>query len=97
MKVTLSERVLTALNMIGSSDRERVKTWFQYLERLDQDPFVKDHSVELSVGGKRVYLFRTSTDIRIFYTVDQQTQTVTVLDVTKADTIISSGNLSEGT
>ena len=43
-----------------------------------------------------MYLLRTSTDVRIFYTVNPQTKTVTVIDLTTQDTILASGGVSAG-
>jgi mRNA-degrading endonuclease RelE of RelBE toxin-antitoxin system len=94
MKVQISERVKTVLNTLSHDDRDRVVTWFQYLERWEADPFVKAHSVQLTVQGQTVYLFQTSTDIRIFYTVDHERQVIVVLDVTKKETILSSGSVA---
>jgi hypothetical protein len=41
-------------------------------------------------------MFRTSTEVRIFYTVDLQSNTVEVLDITTTDTILSHGSVSTG-
>jgi mRNA-degrading endonuclease RelE of RelBE toxin-antitoxin system len=41
-------------------------------------------------------MFRTSTEVRIFYTVDRESKTVTVVDITTEDTILSSGGVSAG-
>jgi mRNA-degrading endonuclease RelE of RelBE toxin-antitoxin system len=96
MKVEISERVKTALHTLSQDDRERVRTWLNYLERWEEDPFAKNHSVQLNVAGQTVYLFRTSTDVRIFYKVDKDRQTVLVVDVTNKDTILASGSVSGG-
>jgi mRNA-degrading endonuclease RelE of RelBE toxin-antitoxin system len=91
MQLNLSERVITALSTLGSDDRRRVEVWFGYLRNWDEDPFVRSHSVPLTVQGKPVLMFRTSTDVRIFYTVDEQAETITVVDLTTKDTILTSG------
>jgi mRNA-degrading endonuclease RelE of RelBE toxin-antitoxin system len=96
MQVKLSERVQTALKTLGQDDRERVRTWFGYLQNWEEDPFVRSQSVVLNVQGQTVYMFRTSTEVRIFYTVDEQTPTVSVVDVTTKDTILSSGSAATG-
>lgn len=93
MQVQYSERVNTTLATLGTDDRQRVHTWIQYMKNWDRDPFVRNHSVELTVQGKTVYLFRTSTDVRIFYTVNLDNQTITILDVTRQETILSSGSV----
>jgi mRNA-degrading endonuclease RelE of RelBE toxin-antitoxin system len=93
MQVILSERVKTALNTLSRDDREKVHTWFGYLRNWEEDAFVRSQSVTLTVRGQLVYMFRTSTDVRIFYTVDQQSNTVHVIDIATKDTILSSGNI----
>jgi mRNA-degrading endonuclease RelE of RelBE toxin-antitoxin system len=96
MQVILSERVKTALNTLSQDDRARVHTWFGYLRNWEEDAFVRSQSVKLDVQGQPVYMFRTSTEVRIFYTVDQESKTVYVIDIATKDTILSSGNISTG-
>ena len=96
MQVILSERVKTALNTLSRDDRERVHTWIGYLRNWEEDAFAKSQSVTLSVQGESVYMFRTSTDVHIFYTVDLQSKTVYVLDIATKDTILSFGSVSTG-
>jgi mRNA-degrading endonuclease RelE of RelBE toxin-antitoxin system len=50
----------------------------------------------LNVQGQAVYMFRTSTEVRIFFTVDQESKTVSVIDITTENTILSSGGVSAG-
>ena len=96
MQVMLSERVKTALNTLSRDDRERAHIWFGYLQNWEEDAFVRSQSVTLNVQGQSVYMFRTSTEIRIFYTVDLQSKTVSVIDIATKDTILSSGSVSTG-
>jgi len=96
MKVVFSERVTTALSTLSRDDRARLVTWFDYLKNWETDPFVKARSALLNVQGQSVHVFRTSTDIRIFYTVDEQKQTISVIDITTKDTILTSGSVSMG-
>jgi mRNA-degrading endonuclease RelE of RelBE toxin-antitoxin system len=96
MQVMLSERVTTALSTLSRDDRERVHTWFGYLRNWEEDPFVRSRSVTLNVQGQSVYMFRTSTEVRIFYTVDLQSKTVYVIDIATKDTILSSGSVPAG-
>jgi mRNA-degrading endonuclease RelE of RelBE toxin-antitoxin system len=96
MQVMLSERVKTALHTLNRDDRERVRTWFDYLRNWEEDAFVRSQSVTLNVHGQSVYMFRTSTEVRIFYTVDLQNKTIHVIDLTTKDTILSSGGVSTG-
>ena len=96
MQVMLSERVKTFLNTLSRDDREKVHTWFGYLRNWEEDSFVRSQSVTLNVQGQSVYMFRTSTEIRIFYTVDLQSKTVSVIDIATRDTILFSGSVSAG-
>ena len=96
MQVVLSERVKTALATLSRDDRERVHTWFGYLRNWEEDAFVRSQSVALDVQGRSVYMFRTSTEVRIFYTVDPQSKTISVIDLATKDTILSSGGVSTG-
>jgi mRNA-degrading endonuclease RelE of RelBE toxin-antitoxin system len=96
MQIILSERVQTALKTLSRDDRERVQSWFGYLRNWEEDAFVRSQSITLSVQGQSVYMFRTSTDVRIFYTVDLQSKTVTVIDIATKDTILLSGSVSTG-
>ena len=96
MQVMLSNRVQTALSTLSHDDRERVNTWFGYLRNWEEDAFVKSRSVTLNVQGQSVCMFRTSTEVRIFYTVDEQSKTVYVIDLATKDTILSSGSISAG-
>jgi mRNA-degrading endonuclease RelE of RelBE toxin-antitoxin system len=96
MQVMLSERVKTVLSTLNRDERERVQTWFGYLRNWEEDAFVKAQSVELNVQGQPVYMFRTSTELRIFYTVDLQSKTITVIDLATRETILSFGGASTG-
>ncbi len=96
MEVVLSEKVKTALGILSHDDRNRVVAWFDYLRNWEDDEFVRSHSVLLDVEGQSVYMFRTSSEIRIFYSVDQKHKTVQVIDVTTRDTILSFGGVPSG-
>lgn len=96
MQVQLSERVKTILYTLSNDDRARVNAWLSYLSNWEEDPFVKEHSVVLDVPGEHMYMFRTSTEVRIFYTVDLEQQIVRVVDVASRETILSSGTATAG-
>jgi mRNA-degrading endonuclease RelE of RelBE toxin-antitoxin system len=96
MELVLSERVKVQLLILSDDERKRVQTWIDYLRNWEEDSFVQAHSVPLTVQGKSVYLFRTTTELRIFYTVDLQTKTVHVIDLTSRDTILATGGAPAG-
>ena len=75
-----------ALRTLDSEDRRRVHAWFDHLRNWDDDSFVRDHSVPLeTVEG--VYVFRTSSDLRIFFRFDGEQ--ITVLDIATKDAILA--------
>jgi hypothetical protein len=91
MKVIVTEPVQIVLRNLSEDERRRVLVWFENLGRWETDSFVRKHSKKLD-GGENVYMLLTSTDIRIFFTLGQDL--ITILDVAKKATIVSSGQAS---
>lgn len=91
MRVTITESVRRSLNTLSPEDRNRVETWFSYLETMD--PYARANSQTLVIDGQTVYMFVTSSNVRIFYTVDNASQTVAITHITNKETIISSGSI----
>jgi mRNA-degrading endonuclease RelE of RelBE toxin-antitoxin system len=91
MQITLSERVKIFLKTSSRDERERLDAWFEYLRNWDEDPYAKSQSVLLNVQGQSMYLFRTSTGLYIFYTVDIQNKIVHVTDIAARETILAVG------
>jgi hypothetical protein len=91
MKVNVAEPAQIALRNLSEDERRRVWAWIDYLERWETDTFVKEHSKKLDANGN-VYMLLTSTDIRIFFALENEA--ITVLDVAKRDTIIRSGGVA---
>jgi mRNA-degrading endonuclease RelE of RelBE toxin-antitoxin system len=96
MQLVFSERVKIYLNTLSHDDRQRANTWLDYLRNWEEDPFAKSRSVALNVQGQAMYLFRTTSEIRIFYTVDLKSKTITVIDLTTKDTILAFGSVAAG-
>jgi hypothetical protein len=96
MQVQLSERVKTILHTISPEERQKILVWFDYLRNWEEDPFARSRSVLLDVQGRSVYLFRTTTDLYIFYTLDPQNNTITVIDVPPEETIRAYRNAAAG-
>lgn len=85
-KVVTTPTVDLALRTLGPEDVRRVHAWFDHLANWDDDPFVRENSHALDeVPGVR--MFRTSTDTRIFFTIEGDT--ITVLDVAKKQAILT--------
>jgi len=85
-KVVTTPAVDLALRTLGSDEVRRVNAWFSRLANWDGDPFVRDNSHALA-GVPGVRVFRTSTDTRIFFTIEGDT--ITVLDVAKKQAIMT--------
>ncbi len=85
-KVVTTPAVDLALRTLGPDEVRRIHAWFIHLANWDDDPFVRENSHVLEeVPGAHV--FRTSTDIRIFFTIEGGT--ITVLDVAGKQSIIT--------
>jgi mRNA-degrading endonuclease RelE of RelBE toxin-antitoxin system len=91
MNVIVAEPAQIALRNLSADNRRRVWAWIENLKRWDTDLFVKQHSKKLNTSDN-VYMLLTSTDVRIFFALEEDT--ITVLDVAKKATIISSGQIS---
>ncbi len=91
MNVTVAEPAQTILRNASDDERRRVQAWIDNLRRWETDSFIREHSKKLDVGDN-VYMLVTSTDIRIFFSLEKDT--ITVLDVARRDTIIRSSLLS---
>jgi mRNA-degrading endonuclease RelE of RelBE toxin-antitoxin system len=87
-KVVITQSVQVALRTLDDETRRRVNAWFEHLANWDGDEYVRSHSHSLdSIPG--VYVLKTSTDLRIFFTM--QGNTVTIIDIAKKQSIITSG------
>jgi hypothetical protein len=91
MNVTIAEPAQIVLRNSSDDDRRRVNAWIDYLEKWETDPYVRKHSKKLDEGGN-VYMLLTSTDVCIFFSLEEGS--ITVLDVAKRATIVSSGRAS---
>lgn len=93
MKVVLAEPVEIALRTLGEEDRRRVLAWLDHLENWEHDPYVREHSRKLE-SGEDVYVFKTSTDIWIFFAL--RPDRITVLDIARSATIAMFGQTTPG-
>lgn len=87
-KIVLGPSVEIALRTLDPEGEERMRTWFDYLQRWDTDDAVRKNSVKLE-GMPGVYVLETTTDLRIFFRIDGDT--ITVLDIAKMAAILASG------
>jgi mRNA-degrading endonuclease RelE of RelBE toxin-antitoxin system len=91
-KVVATPSVEVALRTLDDDNRRRVHDWFGHLANWDGDEFVRSHSHSLdSIPG--VYVLKTSTDLRIFFTIHGNT--VTIIDIAKKQSILTSGHIPE--
>jgi hypothetical protein len=91
MNVILTQPVEIALRTLGDDDQRRVRVWIDYLRNWEKDTFVREHSQKLNAADS-VYVFKTSSDIRIFFRVEKDR--IVILDIATKATILSSGNPS---
>jgi len=91
-KVITTLPVDIALRALDTDGVRKVYAWVDHLRNWDGDEFVRTHSHSLE-GVSGVYVLKTSTDIRIFFKIDGNT--ITVLDIAKKPSIMSSGYIPE--
>lgn len=92
MNVVLTQPVEIALRSLSDEDRRKMSAWLDHLRNWENDPHVRkqSHKLESSEG---VYVLRTSTDLRIFFSL--QEDQIVVLDIARKGTIMSFGPLAE--
>jgi hypothetical protein len=78
MRVIVSRSPEIALRTMSDDDRRRVTAWWDHLANWESDRFVRDRSHRLSTD-ESVYVLDTSTDIRIFFTIEADR--IIVLDI----------------
>lgn len=87
-EIITTPSVNVALRTLDDANRRRVRAWFDHLANWDGDEFVRKHSHSLdSLAG--VYVLKTSSDWRIFFTI--QGNTLTVVDIGTKQSIEASG------
>ena len=70
MNVVLTQPVEIALRTLSGEDRRQVSAWLDHLKNWDNDPFVRERSHKLA-SPEDVYVLRTSTDFRLFFSLQQ--------------------------
>jgi mRNA-degrading endonuclease RelE of RelBE toxin-antitoxin system len=91
-KVTITQPVHVALQTLDDDVRHRVCAWFEHLANWDADKSVRSHSHSLdSMPG--LFVLKTGTDLRIFFTI--KGDTITIVDIAKKQSIVTSGQTLE--
>jgi hypothetical protein len=85
-KVVTTPAVDLAVRTLGPDEVRQVHAWFGHLANWDSDPFVRERSHALT-GVPGAHVLRTTTDMRIFFTIEGDT--ITVLDVAKKQAIMT--------
>ncbi len=88
MQVVITEPVTIALRTLGEDERRRVTSWFDHLKNWDKDEFVRSRSHRLT-SDENVYVLHTSSDIRIFFSLDDGR--IVIRDLATKDTLQRSG------
>lgn len=93
MKQVDTSAVEVALRTLDAQTRRKVDAWFEHLANWDNDEYVRTHSHPLPAIPD-VYVLKTSSDLRIFFRIAGNT--VTVIDVAKRQSILTSGHVTGG-
>lgn len=86
MNVAVTNAAKIALTGLPDDERRRVHAWFDHLRRWETDPAVQKNSTQLLPDEEpNVYVLRTTSDVRIFFTVNDDE--ITVVDVARKDAL----------
>jgi hypothetical protein len=80
MHVEISQPAAIAIQTLGTEDRRNVMAWFDHLANWKNDSFVRERAHRLSKDD-RVYVLRTSSDIRIFFSFEEDR--IVILDIAR--------------
>jgi hypothetical protein len=92
-KVVTARAVDIALNALDRAGKRQVRAWFDYLKRWDEEEILRKSAFPLP-GHEGVLVLRTTTDLWIFFTIEGDT--ITVLDVARTRTILTSAGIDIG-
>ena len=81
MKVIMPASVTAAIKTLGSEESRKVLSWFDHLKNWENDEHTRDMAKPTIYHG--VFVLNTTDDIRIFFNVDSEKQSITVLDIAK--------------
>ncbi|HET6884102.1 MAG TPA: hypothetical protein VFI31_28365 [Pirellulales bacterium] len=86
MNVVVSNAAKIAVTGLPDEDRRRVHAWFDRLKNWPTDQAVRKNSTRLLPEEEpSVYVLRSTSDVRIFFTVDGDE--ITVVDVARKDSL----------
>ena len=69
MEVVLSQPAGMALRSLTDEDRRQAAAWFDHLRNWESDDFIRSRAHALK-SDPSVFVLRTTSDIRIFFTID---------------------------
>jgi mRNA-degrading endonuclease RelE of RelBE toxin-antitoxin system len=92
-RVIITRSVQVALRSLDEANHDRIQSWFNRLANWDEDHSVRNHAHRLD-AFPGVHMMKTGSDLRIFFKVDQDT--ITILDIGKKQSILTSGQSAEG-
>lgn len=86
MNVILSHAAEIALRTLGEEDRRKIYAWVDHLKRWEDDTFVQSRAQRLELPqADNVYVLKTSTDLRIFFVLEQDR--IEVIDLARRDSL----------
>lgn len=86
MSVAVSSAAKIALAGLPDDERRRVQLWLEHLRKWGADAEIQEHSTRLFPEEEpNLYVLRTASDVRIFFTVGDDE--ITVVDIARRDAL----------
>ncbi|MEI7686867.1 MAG: hypothetical protein WCL32_17745 [Planctomycetota bacterium] len=81
MKVETTPTAEIAIRALGAEDVRRVHAWLGHLENWGRDTHTRNMSRKMPESD--LYVLRGTNDLRIYFTLDEANDVITVVDIAK--------------
>jgi mRNA-degrading endonuclease RelE of RelBE toxin-antitoxin system len=81
MQVETTPSAEIVIRALTEDDRQQVDAWLQHLKNWSDNSFAKLRTKKLAKGD--LYVLKATTDLRIYFHIDEANQSITVVDVAK--------------
>ncbi len=93
MKVLKTASVNAAIRTLSEDERRKVSAWLDHLQNWANDERLR--TMSKATAYENTYALNTSDDLRIFFTLDSEQGTITVVDIAKPSRFETAGVKTE--